>query len=93
VSVRVWQHQKHYRVDCQHLPADRTTVLELWRGGHVAALPLTSGTMIVPVGGLVFQRQPQRHPAGFTSWWPDHVGPSADSSGSPEGSSVTLPAA
>ena len=53
-------------------------VLEIWRGRHVAGIPLRSESIAVRKEGLVFQQQPTRHPAGFTAGWPDRntAGPS-----------------
>jgi hypothetical protein len=71
VGVRIEEAGSHYRIDCRDLPAGRQVVIELWRGGHVASLPITGPTTNLSREGLVFQREPQRHPGGFTSWWPD----------------------
>jgi hypothetical protein len=74
VAVRIEESGTHYRLDCQNLPPEFGVVVELWRGGHVASLPVTGSTMTLSREGLVFQCEPQRHPGGFTSWWPDGTG-------------------
>ncbi len=77
-QVKVWQSSTHYHVNCSPSPGGFCPVLEIWRGRHVAGIPLRSESIAVRKEGLVFQQQPTRHPAGFTAGWPDRntAGPS-----------------
>ena len=78
LQVKLWQSPTHYRVDCSPSPTADCPVLEIWRGRHMASVPLRSESIVVRKEGLVFQQQPLRHPAGFTAGWPDRnpAGPS-----------------
>jgi hypothetical protein len=71
LEVRLWQTPTHYRVDCPKLHPSFCPVLEIWRGNHLASVPLRSESIVVRKDGLVFQHQPTRHPAGFTAGWSD----------------------
>lgn len=73
IRVRIVQNAGHYRIIASNLPNDFTASVELWRGGHVASVPLDSASKKVRLDGLVFEQQSKRHPAGFTSWWPNGV--------------------
>ena len=73
IQLRVVQNAGHYRIHAENLPDDFTAAIELWRGGHVASVPLDASSKKVRLDGLVFEQQSKRHPAGFTSWWPDGV--------------------
>lgn len=71
LEVKLWQSQAHYHVECRKANTSFVPVLELWRGNHLASVPLRSGSLVIQKDGLVFQQQPARHPAGFTAGWPD----------------------
>ncbi len=73
IQLRIVQNAGHYRIHAENLPDDCTAAIELWRGGHVASVPLDSRSKKVRLDGLVFEQQSKRHPAGFTSWWPDGI--------------------
>ena len=38
--------------------------VEIWRGNHLATLPLKSNELVVPDAGLVYLQSPERNPAG-----------------------------
>lgn len=71
LEIQVWQTPTHYRVDCRPSHPSFCPVLEIWRGNHIASIPLRAESIIVRKEGLVFLRQPKRNPAGFTADWPD----------------------
>jgi hypothetical protein len=71
LEVRIWQSSTHYHVECRIANTSVCPVLELWRGNHLASVPLRSDSLVIRKDGLVFQQQPARHPAGFTAGWPD----------------------
>lgn len=73
LQVRVKQLPAHYQIDCPFSNTKFCPVLEIWRGNHLASVPLRSESLIVRKDGLVFQQQPLRHPAGFTTNWPDNL--------------------
>jgi hypothetical protein len=71
LEVKLWQSPTHYHVECRKADTSFCPVLEIWRGCHLASIPLRSETLVIRKEGLVFQQQPARHPAGFTAGWPD----------------------
>jgi hypothetical protein len=71
LEVKLWQSATHYHVECRKASTSFCPVLELWRGNHLASVPLRSESLVIRKDGLVFQQQPSRHPAGFTAGWPD----------------------
>ncbi len=71
LELKFWQSPTHYHIDCPKLDTSFCPVLEIWRGNHLASVPLRSESIVVKKEGLVFQQQPTRHPAGFTANWPD----------------------
>jgi hypothetical protein len=71
LEIRLWQSPTHYRVECRPVHSKFCPVLEIWRGNHLAGIPLRAESVIVRKDGLVFLRQPKRNPAGFTAGWPD----------------------
>ncbi len=71
MEITVRQSSTQFRVDCSLTSTDFCPVLEIWRGNHLANVPLRSTSMLVCKEGLVFQQQSLRHPAGFTAGWPD----------------------
>lgn len=73
LQVRVLQSPAHYQIDCPYSNTKFCPVLEIWRGNHLASVPLRSESLIVRKDGLVFQQQALRHPAGFTTNWPDNA--------------------
>lgn len=73
LQVRVLQSPAYYKIDCPYSNTKYCPVLEIWRGNHLASVPLRSESLIVRKDGLVFQQQPLRHPAGFTTNWPDNA--------------------
>jgi hypothetical protein len=70
-EVQFWQTATHYHVECRKANTSFCPVLEIWRGNHLASVPLRSESLVIQKDGLVFQQQPARHPAGFTAGWPD----------------------
>jgi hypothetical protein len=71
LQLAIWQTPTHYHVNCSNTSDSFCPVLEIWRGGHMASVPLRSESLLVRKDGLVFQKPPARHPAGFTAVWPD----------------------
>jgi hypothetical protein len=71
LEIKLWQSPTHYHVECRKADTSFCPVLEIWRGNHLASVPLRSETLVIRKEGLVFQQQPARHPAGFTAGWPD----------------------
>lgn len=71
LQIRLWQSPTHYRVECRPVDSQFCPVLEIWRGSHIASVPLRAESILVQKDGLVFLRQPARNPAGFTAGWPD----------------------
>jgi hypothetical protein len=72
--VRVQRRGAEYDIDYDGQLQGFRPALELWRGSHVATLPLFPGGMSVCENGLVFQRDGRRHPAGcWTKWINDLV--------------------
>jgi hypothetical protein len=71
IEFKLWQSPTHYHVECRNVDTSFCPVLEIWRGSHLASVPLRSETLVIRKEGLVFQQQPARHPAGFTAGWPD----------------------
>ena len=71
LELTLWQTPTHYHVSCSKAHTSFCPVLEIWRGNHMASVPLRSASLVVRKDGLVFQQQPIRHPAGFTAGWPD----------------------
>lgn len=74
VTLSMRQNETAYHWDARQVPVETPAVLELWRGSHVAWLPLSNGSMQADLAGIVFQKQSHRHPAGFTACWPDGFG-------------------
>jgi hypothetical protein len=79
LELKLWQSPTHYRVDCPKTDTSFCPVLEIWRGNHLACVPLRSESIVVRKDGLVFQQQPNRHPAGFTAGWLDTTSDGASS--------------
>lgn len=71
MAIKLWQTATHYHVACRNADTSFCPVLEIWRGRHLASVPLRSETLVIRKESLVFQYQPARHPAGFTAGWPD----------------------
>ena len=71
LDIQLRQSATHYRVDCRPVDSRFCPVLEIWRGNHIASVPLRAESILVRKDGLVFLRQPARNPAGFTAGWPD----------------------
>lgn len=74
LHVRVRRRRRGYRIECDG-DCDRfQPMLEIWRGTHLASIPLSAREMDVEENGLAFRREPHRHPAGFTALWSDGCG-------------------
>ncbi len=73
LELTLWQTPTHYHVQCSKTNSSFCPVLEIWRGNHMASVPLRSESLVVRKDGLVFQKQPVRHPAGLTAVWPDSM--------------------
>ena len=73
LAVRVRRQGARYGIDYDGELEDFRPALELWRGSHVATLPLYPGGMSVCESGLVFQRDGRRHPAGCWTKWVDDL--------------------
>ena len=71
LDLKLWQSRTHFHVACRKTNSAFCPVLEIWRGNHLASVPLRSESLVIKKDGLVFQQQPARHPAGFTAGWPD----------------------
>lgn len=56
-------------MSCRELPDDYVVALEIWRGDHVARIPLESNPLSVERSGFVFSHEPDRDPGGLASWW------------------------
>ena len=58
---------KAFRIACDLPPGDPrfVPVLEIWRGRHVARIPLTAGETVLPDAALPFETETQRPFAGF----------------------------
>lgn len=54
-------------IESQFDPRGLQPALEIWRGSHVASIPLTQPHLSIELGGLVFQQNAGRHPAGLAA--------------------------
>lgn len=65
--ISVWRRDFGYEVHAESpLSGDATVGVELWRGHHMANLPLTREILDIPDQGLLFQT-PETSPAGWRS--------------------------
>jgi hypothetical protein len=81
--LQVWRtdtgHILHAAGDFGHWPR----AVELWRGSHLAVLPLRQSDLIIPDEGLVYFHSIRRNPAGCTTAGVNLSGLSAPSPGQP----------
>ncbi|GAB4154439.1 MAG: hypothetical protein Tsb009_31090 [Planctomycetaceae bacterium] len=67
IQIQIQRDGSRYRIECS-MPSDTyQPVLEIWRGGHCAAIPMTNGDMEIDISNVVFQQGGNRHPAGFSA--------------------------
>jgi hypothetical protein len=65
LTVCVQQIDMEYRIDCQGLDDSWVPTLELWRGSHVATIPLSGPQLRIPTDGLIYVHDVIDRRAGF----------------------------
>ena len=69
ISVRVRKQENCYLIQADlELPNFRPA-LEIWRGKHVASIPMERGDVTVREDGLVLGQRDERHSAGLAALW------------------------
>ncbi len=69
ISFQLWKQRSHYEVRPSGDYEGFRPTLELWRGNHVAVLPLATGPAMIREKGIVFEQAQERTPGGFRSYW------------------------
>jgi hypothetical protein len=68
-AVRVWRIGSSYEIEAAGELAKFPAAVELWRGDHVATLPLAQARISLREDGIVFSQSP-RNAAGLAAWGP-----------------------
>lgn len=71
IAVSVQAKDGDIRIGCQGQWSGFRPAVELWRGDHVASLPLSAGVTDIQADGLAFLHECHKHPAGFVAKWLD----------------------
>jgi hypothetical protein len=64
VRMQVWRRAEGIELHADHLPTGFTPAVEIWRGAHLAVLPLRDEVLRVNVAGLLYASGMARHAAG-----------------------------
>jgi len=67
ICFEAWKQHGTYTVHTDRGFGGFQPALELWRGSHVATLPLSEGRITFEDQGLAFARGLPKHPGGFTA--------------------------
>lgn len=67
LRLQVWRHETEYEIHATGEFGRFPWAVEIWRGNHVATLPLRHTELVVPTEGLVYLQSLKRNPAGCTT--------------------------
>jgi hypothetical protein len=67
LSLQVWRTDNGYEIHATGSFGRFTGAVEIWRGNHLATLPLRNSELTVPDDGLVYLQSAKRNPAGCTA--------------------------
>lgn len=66
IQLQVWRRENGFEVHAAGMSPLFPASIEVWRGKHLATLPLKEPVLHMADGGLVFLKGQSRSPAGFT---------------------------
>jgi len=69
IELRIQKINNVYHIDSFVASSKFRPTLEIWKGNHLATIPITSGHMQVHDGGLAFRHETRKHPGGFAFRW------------------------
>lgn len=66
LRLQVWHSETGYEIHATGETVRYPWAVEIWRGNHVATVPLRNSTQTIPDEGLVYSQSLKRNPAGCT---------------------------
>src|SRR5262249_9604214 len=67
LRLQVWRTDTGYEIHATGESGRFTCGVEIWRGHHLATLPLRNSSLFVPDDGLLYLQSAKRNPAGCTA--------------------------